>query len=409
MKEIRQLRWKFVLVNMVIVTVMMLVIGFSFIAAVMNDLQTNSLSLLNQVISQEETLEWPGETPQEDNPNVSLPYFTVTVYRNGTAVISSSQFYELEEETVKQVVSDCLEREATTGVLEEYSLRYLRKSTFLGWKIAFVYITQEQKTLRSSIQGFAVIFLLGFAAFLFISIWLAKWAVRPVEKSWRQQRQFVADASHELKTPLTVILSNTEMLQRYGASLEEKDRRRVDNIQASSVQMRELVEELLMLARSDNSEAKQLNHTRLSLSDLCEDAVLQFDAVAFESGHLLESALAPDLFVLGDAGKLRRLVEILLDNACKYASPGGGIRVTLAPEGTKKVRLTVRNQGEPIPREKLERIFERFYRADAARTSEGFGLGLAIARSIAEEHGGKIWAESDVGENRFHVVLPAAK
>lgn len=409
MKEIRQLRWKFVLVNMAIVTVMMLAIGVSFIVAVMNDLQSNSLSLLEQVIAQEEAPQWPIETPQEDDSSISLPYFTVAVYRSGLVSVSSSQFYSLEEDTLQQVVSDCLRQEASTGVLEDYKLRYLRKTNLLGWKIAFVDVSQEQRTLRSSVQGFAVIFVLGFAAFLFISLWLAKWAVRPVEKSWRQQRQFVADASHELKTPLTVILSNTEMLQRYGGSLEEKDRRRVDNIQASSVQMRELVEELLMLARSDNSEAKQLNHTRLSLSDLCEDAALQFDAVAFESGHPLESTIAPDLFVLGDAGKLRRLVEILLDNACKYASPGGGIRVTLAPEGTKKLRLTVRNQGEPIPREKLERIFERFYRADEARTSEGFGLGLSIARSIAEEHGGKIWAESDVGENLFHVVLPAEK
>lgn len=409
MKEIRQLRWKFVLINMVIVTVMLAAIGAFFIAMVMNDLQTNSISLLNTVISQDGAGQWPGSDRQKGSEDVSLPYFTVTVLPGGEAIVTSSQFYQLSEEAVAQVVQECFLREENSGVLEDYSLRYLRRSTLLGWKLAFADVTQERSTLRTVVQGFAVIFLLGFAVFLIISLLLARWAVRPVEKSWRQQRQFVADASHELKTPLTVILSNAEMLQRYGGDWGERDRRRLDNIQASSAQMRELVEGLLELARSDGSQSKTLNHSRLNLSELVEDTLLQFDAVAFEGGHALEGAVAPNLFVRGDQGKLRRLLEILLDNACKYAAPGGGIRVSLAQERGKTLRLTVRNQGEPIPRELLERIFERFYRADQARTSEGFGLGLPIARTIAEEHGGRIWAESDVGENLFHVALPMAK
>lgn len=409
MKEIKQLRRKFVLINMAIVSAMMLAIGVFFLTTVTNDLRSNSMELLERVISQDELGLWPGGSHQKENNSVSLPYFTVTVLRNGNALVSSSQFYHLEESAVTEVVDACFQQSAASGVLEEYGLRYLRQSTVLGWKLAFADMTQERSTIKTVLQGFAVIFLLGFAAFFFISIQLSRWAVRPVEQSIRQQRQFVADASHELKTPLTVILSNTEMLQRYGVHLEEKDRRRLDNIQASSAQMRELVEELLTLARSDNSAGKALTHSRLNLSELAEDTVLSFDAVVFESGHSLESRISPDLHVSGDSGKLRRLLEILLDNACKYASPGGSILVTLAPEGTKKVRLTVSNQGDPIPREQLERIFERFYRADQARTSEGFGLGLPIARAIAEEHRGKIWAESDVGENRFHIVLPLEK
>ncbi|MCD8160282.1 MAG: sensor histidine kinase [Clostridiales bacterium] len=141
-----------------------------------------------------------------------------------------------------------------------------------------------------------------------------------------------------------------------------------------------------------------------------EDTLLQFEAALFESGHLLEAELTPDLYVSGDRGKLKRLLEILLDNARKYAAQNSDVQVFLAPEGAKRVRLEVRNQGEPIPPDQLERIFERFYRADQARTSEGFGLGLPIARTIAQEHGGKIWAASNDAEGtRFFVSLPRAK
>ncbi len=419
MNVIGKLRWKFVLINMLIVTAMLVFISTFFIVSVSDSLREDSIDLLNQVIMQDGMPMFSIGKEQDkagdgqffdDGGSVSLPYFTVSVLMTGQAVVVTNQFYDLDEDTIETVVNLCLEQEETSGVLEDYHLRYLRSSTVSGWRLAFAAISQEESTIRSVVQNTMLMSLAAFAAFFVISILLARWAVRPVEQSWQQQRQFVADASHELKTPLTVVLSSADMMEKHGAAMTDKERRWLENIQASSLQMKELVEELLVLARSDADEARVSPHTLLNLSDLTEDTLLQFEAVLFESGHLLETNVTPDLYVSGDGGKLKRLLEILLDNARKYAAQGSDVQVFLASEGAKRVRLEVRNQGEPIPSDQLERIFERFYRADQARTSEGFGLGLPIARTIAQEHGGKIWAASnDTEGTRFFVSLPRAK
>jgi signal transduction histidine kinase len=184
----------------------------------------------------------------------------------------------------------------------------------------------------------------------------------------------------------------------------------VDNIQASSTQMTQLVEELLTLARSDNQTPKALVRERVELSELVEESVLLFEAPLLEAHRPLEDHIASGLAVTGDPAKLRRLTEILLDNARKYAQPHTTVTLSLRAEGQKKVRLSVNTKGDPIPAQQRERIFERFYRSDQARSSEGFGLGLSIARSIADEHQGKLWVESREGEgNTFHFTLPRAK
>jgi signal transduction histidine kinase len=404
MSEIQKLQRKFVAINMTIVTVILLLIGVFFVVSTADSLRSDSYSVLNRVLTQNDLPAWNGGRGRDDG--VTLPYFTVSVWRTGQAAVTSSQFYELEEEAVTAIVEDCLAQEENSGVLEDYDLRYLRKSELMGWELAFVDISQERSTLANAVRTTLIISLVTLAAFFLISIRLSRWAVGPVEQSWKQQRQFVADASHELKTPLTVILSNVEMLQRYGEVTEQKDLQRLDNLHSSALQMKDLVEELLLLARSDSNSEQKAPHQQLNFSDLVEDTALQFDAVIFESGRNLYSVIAPELYVSGEEGKLRRLVEILLDNARKYSTPGGEIVLSLQPEGNKRLRLQVTNAGEAIPPAQLERIFERFYRADQARSSEGFGLGLPIARTIVEEHGGKIWAESAPGENRFCVTLP---
>ena len=247
--------------------------------------------------------------------------------------------------------------------------------------------------------------------FFFISLLLARWATRPAERAWKQQRQFVADASHELKTPLTVVLSNVDMLQEYSVQPQDaRQQRWLGNIRASSEQMKDLVEEMLTLARSDAGGQQALVHQQVNFSDLVDDALLRFEPAVFEAGKQLEEAVTEELYVTGDGGKLKRLVDILLDNARKYTPEGGHIWVTLAADGRNRIQLTVRNEGTPIPAQDLEHIFERFYRADQARTSEGFGLGLAIAREIAREHRGKLWAESSPERgNSFCFSLPRGK
>jgi signal transduction histidine kinase len=167
------------------------------------------------------------------------------------------------------------------------------------------------------------------------------------------------------------------------------------------------VEELLTLARSDSQSKKDLVHGTVDWSELVEESVLLFEAPLLEADRPLEDHIAPGITVSGDPAKLRRLTEILLDNARKNAQPHTTVTLRLEREGGKRARLSVNTKGKPIPPEQRERIFERFYRSDQARSSEGFGLGLAIAQAVAREHKGKLWLESakDTG-NTFSFSLP---
>lgn len=417
---IRRLRWKFVLINMSLVLVILLSLCAVLMATTQDSLRRDSLTALDQAVtlSGDNTPSFSAHLSPEGENNyplfgtekVQLPYFTVQITGQNTLLVLANQFFDTsDQDTLLQVVNDALEYPSDTGPINrgDYQLRFLRVNTILGYRIAFVDLTQEQSTLTSLARNLAFVSLGTLAVFFGISLLLAQWAVRPVEKSWKQQRQFVADASHELKTPLTVILSSLDMLEQYGESEPEKKQRWLDNVRASSIQMKTLVEEMLVLARSDNA-TQQVTMAPCSLSDVVEDALMLFEPLAFEQGKTLEEDIDPHIQVTGDAGLLRRVVDIYLDNACKYSPTGSVIRVSLKEEG-RRALLSVHSQGQPIPRDQLERIFERFYRADPSRTQEGYGLGLAIATELAKLHHGRVWAQSDDTGNTFFFSLPRSR
>lgn len=241
-------------------------------------------------------------------------------------------------------------------------------------------------------------------AFLAVSILFARWALRPVERAWDQQQRFVADASHELKTPLTVILANLAIVRSRGGEPVASQDQWLAGTEVEARRMQALVGDLLDLARTPDPAALRASFSAVDLTDLVEGEALQFDAVALDRGVSVECALAPAVRVEGDAARLERLVGVLIDNACKYAEPGTEVTVTLGVEGREAV-LGVANRGPLIAPEDLGRVFDRFFRADAARTragstdpdapqAGGYGLGLAIAREIARDHGGSIAATS---------------
>lgn len=405
---IRKLRWKFVLTNMLMVSLVLSAIAVLVVTAARTALRDNSLSVLYRVAREDSSFRWPSLS--RNGGEINLPYFSVMVGADGSVVLLENQYGAVEdEEQLQSIVQSCVDQEQTTGVLPEYRLRYLKQPRLFGQCLYFVDVSQEWSILRDLLYRLGLVFAGTLVAFFLISLVLSRWATGPVEESWKKQRQFVSDASHELKTPLTVILSNVDLLRRYSGGLGEKEQRWVDNIQASSGQMSQLVEELLTLARSDNQSPQTLIRERLDLSELVEESVLLFEAPLLEADRPLEDHIAPGLSVTGDAAKLRRLTEILLDNAKKYAQPHTTVTLKLQPEGRGRVRLSVNTKGAPIPPEQRERIFERFFRSDQARSSEGFGLGLSIARSIAQEHQGRLWVESNEAEgNTFHFSLPLA-
>lgn len=398
---IRRLRVKFICINMVIVTTMLLVIFGMVLGFTGANLEQQSIRMMETVAEERFFLGRPGEGRQE----VPLPYFVVNISIWGEVSAVSNGFYDLsDQEALLKIVEQARCSPENRGLLRQYSLRFLKNSGLFGERIVFVDISGEIDTMESLGRSCVLIGLLSFSVFLLISVLLARWAVKPVEQAWNQQRQFVADASHELKTPLTVIMTNAELLS--GGTYEQDQRQQfVDSILTMSRQMRGLVESLLELARVDNGTAK-MAFSQLDFTELVEEGLLPFEPVFFEQELQLRSYLEPGVTLRGSGSHLKQVLDILLDNAAKYAAPGGLVEVSLRKAGNHCL-LAVSNPGPEISREDLKHIFRRFYRADKARTmNRSYGLGLAIAQGIVAEHGGKIWAESENGINTFFVQLP---
>ena len=229
--------------------------------------------------------------------------------------------------------------------------------------------------------------------------------MKPVENAWEQQRQFVADASHELKTPLTVILSNAQMLSENGEDPQLRGKL-TTNILTVSQQMKDLIAKLLNSAQVDQG-AGAMQFSSFDLSETVSNALLPFDCVFYERELELDSAIQPNIRVSGSQPHLIQVVDVLLDNAQKYSITHGRTCVTLQTHHKKSCLLTVANEGKAMSAKELKHIFKRFYRADTARERTGsYGLGLSIAEGSVKAHNGKICAESRDGINTFFVQLP---
>ena len=268
---------------------------------------------------------------------------------------------------------------------------------------------------------FALVGLGTLAVFLVISLFFSRWALRPVAEAWDREHRFVADVSHDLKTPLAVILANNAILRDNPDATVTEMGQWVESTETEALEMKDLVNDMLELARFDAADAgqaqvgaKAANATALDFSSIVEAQALIFESVAFDRSVTLFSAVEPGCTVVGQAAAITRLVSALIDNACKYTPAGGRITVTLAkaPDG-KSCAFTVNNTGAVIEPEDLAHIFDRFYRTDSARTATdgsattGHGLGLAIAKGIAESHAGTLAAESDaIHGTTFTARLP---
>lgn len=405
---IKKLRKKFVLINMSLVTAVLFgVVAVSCILGYQNSV-AESRRALERAWAPPPKFELSKRwlKPPEESFSWS-PVFGVTLDQSGEIVSVMKNSVEVSDELAQQAVAEALAQGRREGVIRNMMLRYRVDLTPGGTRLAFVDRTRELQSLLKLMLTSLAALSGGFAAFLAVSLYLSRWALRPVEQAWEQQRQFVADASHELKTPLTVILANTGILLSHQSDTIEQQYKWIENTQTEAQRMKKLVDDLLFLAKSD-AVSKPVPHIRLDFSDLVWSSVLPFESIAFEQGVKLDSEIAPDVVVQGDMSQLRQVVAILLDNACKYAGEKGEVFVQLEAI-QDKIRLKVNNSGEPIAPDKLKHVFERFYRVDVSRAREkgGYGLGLAIAQSIVTAHKGSIAAQSNVQNGTtFIVTLP---
>lgn len=392
---IGNLKIKFVLINMVLITVVLTITFGAVYASAQNRLARESMDVLERAVREEAHISPPLEGdrgPMRDPGFAPIPTFTVDLDQDGNIVTANGALFDLTDQAaLHEIVSTCLAGDGNSGIIGDANLRYLVQGTDRGLRIAFVDRSMEISTLAGLIKISLLVGLGSLLAFLVISLYLANWALRPAARAWEQQKQFVADASHELKTPLTVILANAGIVLSHPDDTVQKQAKWIEYIQAEAARMSSLVESLLFLARSDDMK-DQAVMSRVNLSDIVWQVVLPFEPVIFEQNKNLQTEIEPDLCINGDEGKLPQLVRILLDNACKYADDQGIIAVRLERSKEHKVQLTVSNTGAIIPASDLENIFERFYRVEKSRTREqgGYGLGLSIAHRIAEIHKAKI-------------------
>lgn len=452
MDMIRKLRVRFVSIMMLIVCTMLIIIFGLVVHMTHARIREDGFRMMeNAVYAPMGTLSDRNPKRKDENKqmNILLPFFRVLIDADGKIVDMDGGYYDLTQEgseaVLEELVSAATAGTEKIGDLHDYNLRYYRTSakkwfnkkapdgnpvpeTALsdeatpssaaedapsdssseGQIIVFADISSEIATMRNLYRTCVIIGLGSLASFLVISIFFARWAVRPVEEAWAQQRQFVSDASHELKTPLTVILTDAEMLK--SPRFDEAHKAQfVDNILTMSNQMRGLVESLLQLARVDNGAIQKMPLQHIDLSGLVSDELLTFEALFFEKGLTLAEDIADGITVHGSAQHLKQVVEILLDNAQKYSEPHGTVRVTLQKSGAHHCLLSVADPGDAISPEDLRKIFQRFYRIDEARAmNHSYGLGLSIAENIVKNHKGRIWAESADGINTFRVELPMA-
>ncbi len=396
---LKKLRIKFVVVNMSIVLAMLLIIFGMLFHFTGVDLEKDAKALLHNIA--QEGLQ--SNTPTK-SADTNLQHFTVRINIWNEVSAYGYTAYDLEDDRfIQELIYEVLDKRQDEGYIEKYDLQYYRIVTRDLIVISFVDQSGQQDALDSLLVMAAIIGGVSLLVFFVISLFLAKWMVRPVDVAWKKQKQFISDASHELKTPLAVIMANAELMQSTDQP-EEKDRYS-GNILLMSKRMRELVEGMLNLSRVDNGQVKG-TFAPLNLSELIENAVLPFEPMFFESGLTLQSNVEKGITVNGNDRYLSQVIHILLDNVLKYSEPGL-VELQLHRYGRSQVMLTVSNPGNPIAPEDQERIFDRFCRLDEARTGSGsFGLGLAIAKSMITEHGGSIWVESNKTGNCFCVLLP---
>ena len=317
------------------------------------------------------------ETPYESR------FFSVLMSREGVVIsVDTGKIAAVDTATAMEYAESLWERQENQGFIGDY--RYTFQETDEGTRIIFLDCGRTLSTFRSFLFTSCGISLLGLLAVFTLLALLSGRIITPFSESYEKQKRFITDAGHELKTPLTIIDADADIL-----SMEFGENEWIQDIQNQTKRLTSLTNDLILLARMDEG-TKQVQKIDFPFSDLASEMVQSL------------------LSLCGDEKSLRQLLSILLDNALKYSDPEGAISLSLEKSG-KSIRLTVFNTVEKISPESLPHLFERFYRADPSRNSQtgGYGIGLSIAKAIVTSHKGKITASSPDGRSlQVVVVLP---
>ena len=344
----------------------------------------------------------PIKKEDEDIPKrfMDVNIYTVNIENNQISEIISHTKDATTPNEIKKEAEKILQNKNKKNLMignlyyTKYSYRYDNSN-----QIIIMDNTEINHSLQLNLFYSILIFIIFEITAYFLCQKISHWIIKPVEDSFLKQKQFIADASHELKTPLSVIMASAEAME------SDNDRKWLHNIQSESNRMSDLIKELLDLAKLENEDQK-VSFVTNDLSKLVEMAVLPLESLIYEKNIHFEYDIEDNIMFPCHSNEIKQLVTILMDNAIKHCKREGDIYLSLKKENSS-IRFLVKNEGEPIPSGEEEKIFERFYRVDKARSrnENRYGLGLAIAKKIVENHCGSIKAYSKDGYTTFEVVF----
>lgn len=409
-------RKRFVQFNMLLIGIVLTVMVAAVAVYMGRDYYTGLRSTMEQVVAPLHAFsqlpagkaEKPGKNRQAfprklgEEKNISVVFYTPET--GEYSILSGSD--NLSEEELPGLLSAVTNQEKDFGFLSGSRVIYYKNGSN-PCKIALTgtgYLTHSMLKLCAALLG---IWAGAMALFWAISRKLSAIAARPMEEAIRREKQFVADASHDLKTPLSVILANNAILMENPDAPAGTLARWLDSTQLAAKRMQQLIGEMLTLAEAERQDAP-LTLEPIDLADIAMKAALELESVAFEKNMTLDTDLPEKCVIRGNTDYLLRIVTSLLENALKYEPAGGQVILALTQSKQKTV-LSVRNPGSRIPEEDLPHVFDRFYRSDKSRTnSQGsFGLGLAITKEMTQRLGGSVTAASSEAEGTtFQVLFP---
>ena len=401
-------RWKIILS---ILAILLLLLAGTFCViylASYRDLTNENRALLEQYV-RSYTLEEKSdelyaqfnlaETGPFDMPRAELStFYSVAVSKSNQVLnVDTANLEIMDEEGLTALALDIIESDKREGM--EGNLLYLVEDKGGYMLVAFLDNTLMMESAGTLFYYTMIFGGVALVLLFFLSVFLANWIVTPLEERYKGQRQFISDAGHELKTPVAVIQTNLELL-----SQEMGESPWLSNIRYENDRMSELIAQLLELARTENVRVQM---GTIDLSRLVYGEILPFETMAYERGLKLKVDVAENILVHGNDVQLKQLMTILVDNAIQHSSNGNEVCIQLKKEKAQAC-LCVINDGERIPPEQRKYLFDRFYRADTARTGDShhYGLGLAIAKAIVTGHKGNIRVQCSGGKVTFIVTLP---
>lgn len=407
MNVYNKLRRRFVLTCVIIVALTLAVVFGSVFAATHASAKNLVVKLLESELIKLATA--PPAPPDSSPTNTDSPsVLIIRTDKDGNVYSSQNSSFSAQE--LRDLLTSLSDSDDNYFEYDGRTYRYASAKTADGATYAVFDYTTQETLVRELFWVLAVLYAVCLLFTACVSWLLSRKIVEPAKVAMEKQKELVANVSHELKTPLTILSTNLDIVMNDPEKTVAENDKWLSVGTAQISKMNELILEMLELSRLDATDAEVTETS--DLSSIVEGAILSFEASCYDKNISLEQTVTPNLHVAGSRTQLEKAVSTILDNAVKYTPEGGQISAVLVKK-SHAAEFTVRNSGEGIPPESIDRIFDRFYKADTARTetaAKSFGLGLSIAKSIAERYGGDITCRSEVGKyTEFVVSLPIKK